>query len=207
MDYGLNEPTTCLWAAVDPQENIYFYDEYGGRNLPIPTQVFSILEKTGQDEIISTMLDGRSAGLRQQTNSGLITVRQQYLEAGLEVIPSATGKAADVEAGILRMKTLLSAGKFKIFRPGYVGDRFYGCPNLIRELTGLVYKIAREGEPLSDKYFGDDHYLDAARYIVGQHYHGTLIEDDIFKPGSLAWLMLKEDQRIRNKATCSEWYD
>lgn len=207
MDYGLYAPTTCLWSAVDHNDCIYFYDEYGGRNLPIPNHVWAIEEKTGKDEITATMLDGRSAGLRQQTNSGLVTIRQQYIEAGLDVIPSATGKAADVEAGLMRMKSLFAAGKFKIFQPGWVGERAYGCPNLAREISSLVYKMTKEGQTPTDKFQGEDHYIDGARYIVGQHYAGATIADETFKPGSLAYLMMKEDQRMRNMMGPHEFYD
>lgn len=207
MDYGLNEPTTCLWAAIDEDEHVYFYDEYGVRNTDIPMQVETILDRTGKDSIHTTLLDGRSAGVRQQTGSGLVTIQSQYIMAGLPVIPSATGKAADVEAGIMRMKTLLAKGKFSIFRPGFVGNRPMGCPNLIREMTSLVYQLPKEGQPPTDKFQGEDHYLDAARYIVGQHYGATVVVDDVFKVGSVPWLFLQEDKRMREAAMPSEWYE
>lgn len=170
MDYGLARPTTCVWAAVDEQENIFFYDEYGASNTPIHYQVDAIGGKTGQDEISATWLDGRSAGLRQQTNSGLITVAEQYRACGLPVIPSATGKAADVEAGILRMKGLFAQNRIHIMRSGEREGRLVGCPNLIRQLLGLCYRVPTEGEPLQDKFHGEDDYLDAARYIIGQRF-------------------------------------
>lgn len=33
MDYGFNDPTTCIWMAVDEAGNLWFYREYGSSNL------------------------------------------------------------------------------------------------------------------------------------------------------------------------------
>ena len=197
MDYGLNSPSTCLWAAVDPEGMVYFYDEWGGRNMPIGSQVQSVRMKTGMDTIDLTLLDGRSAGRREQTNSGLITIAEQYRLAGLPVVPSATGKAADVEAGLLMMKGLLAADRMKIMRQGLVGNRQLGCPNLIREMFGLVYAPIKEGANANDKYLGSDHYIDAARYIVCRHFGMNPIGQKKIERGSIAWDIHQEVNKGR----------
>jgi hypothetical protein len=202
MDYGIAEPTVCLWAAVDEQGAVYLYDEYYVTNTPILQQVDAIVGKSGKDEVIATLLDGRSAGLRQQTQIGLISVAQQYREAGLPVIPSATGKEADVEAGILRIKGLLAGDKLKIFRQGFVGDRRCGCPNLVREMRGLNYTAREEGQPILDKFTGEDHCLDALRYVVTRHYGNSVVGGRKEpRPHTVEW----DIQRELNPAGEEEW--
>ena len=208
MDYGLNSPSTCIWAAIDESGGVWFYNEWGSRNMPIQQQVLSILMKTGLDEIGMTMLDGRSAGRREQTGEGLITIAEQYRLAGLPVVPSATGKAADVEAGLLLMKGLLAADKFHIFRQGYASDnRAYGCPNLIREMFGLVYATAKEGAAPLDKFDGDDHYIDGARYICSRFLSPGQLLTDRPKPqiGSIEWMFQYEQDEALRQAQQEEW--
>jgi hypothetical protein len=77
------------------------------------------------------------------------------------------------DAGITRMRGFISpiAGESRI----YISDR---CVNLIREMRNYMYLPDDEidySKPMSKQTIGDDHAIDALRYIVNQLSYGSFV--------------------------------
>ncbi len=117
LDVGWNK-TAVSFLAIDPDtDTVYMYDEYYmGEQRP---EVHAVAIKA-KGAWIPNVIDPASRGRSQIDGNQLITL---YIQAGLKIQP-ANNK---VEAGILEVLTLMSAGKFKVVRQK--------CRNFLHEIA------------------------------------------------------------------------
>ncbi|HOM27318.1 MAG TPA: terminase family protein [bacterium] len=140
IDHGINDPTVCLWLAVDPNNNYYFYREYYERGLIIHENVKNIIALTGKEKIYKTYIDPTVDKTNPQTN---ISDFRAYIEAGINNLCKAP--LTEIGTKINKVKTFFKAGRIFIFN---------NLLNTIRELSTWSYK--KNGLPER----GNDHTLD-----------------------------------------------
>ena len=130
IDIGLDNPTACIWFAVDAKNNVWVYDEYRVRNTLADVHAENIKTKTigsvattyiGHDVDKTSITDGKSVG-------DIFTSRGIYTYA---VRPNKTA-SIQIVARYLR-----SALEDNPTHPAlYVHER---CGDLIEELLNYVW--------------------------------------------------------------------
>lgn len=152
IDPGLNNPTACLFCAVDYDGNIYVVAEHyeAGKDVTYHSQALhKMADKMGwykdKKGRLNAIIDSAS---NQRTLASSKSVAELFRDNGILV---NTNVDKQLFGGIARMKQYFSMDRIRIFSC---------CTNLIREIKSYWW---REGDNPIKK---DDHCLDALRYYV-----------------------------------------
>lgn len=166
IDHGQNNPTCCLWFAVDFDGNVYCYQEYYEPNELVSNHVKNILEMSriahsgggwSQDEYDATFIDPSTHAQTKEKNGHKYSVADEYSEAGLLTV----GAQNDVLAGINRVKEYLKINPKRWHPTKYdVGGMpmqgsprlfvFENCTNLTEEMGDYHWKPLRAGSEDSE---------------------------------------------------------
>lgn len=147
IDYGYKNPFVCLWAAVDEDGRLYFFDEHYYRKQLIGWHAKKISGRGYENQIKATVAD---------------TDAQDNAEMAAYGIPTVNAKK-DVMVGIRAVKARLAVagdGRPRLFLTR-------SCVNTLKEYYSYHWQEAREGrnekeEPAKES----DHAMDALRYLV-----------------------------------------
>lgn len=199
MDWGENNPTTCMWLAIDPEGNIWLYREYYKRREFTPYHAREIKRLTGREKIEYTVIDPSVKGRRGRSGKN---IDAEYKEEG---IPTMPGNNA-VEAGIARMHKYLFLDPERIhpITKNKGAPRFFvfdDCTHFLEEIESYKRpKPKHDDEDPSEKVLKkDDHTLDAVRYGImsrpdislgSVHRHSTL-KPTINQPSNIEEELLK----------------
>lgn len=140
MDVGWN-CTAAVWGAYNEEEDrwVIWSEHYAKQATPLEN-AHGI---KGRGAWIPGVIDPACTGANQKDGTTLLG---EYQALGLDL----TLADNSVEAGIMRVWTLLSTGKLQIFN---------NCVNLLRELRGYIRD--EKGQIVKQ----DDHACDAMRYL------------------------------------------
>mgnify|MGYP001578964200 CR=1 FL=1 len=145
IDYGYAAPACALWAAVDPEGNVYVYREMYAQKLTSSEQAERILDLTRDEKI-----EWHAADPSMFSKSGTGESHSQvYHRLGIPILPSSNKRVA----GWAIMHEYLGNGRLKIFR---------NCANLIRTIPTLTH--AKNPDDLDSTQ--EDHAVDALRYLL-----------------------------------------
>jgi phage terminase large subunit-like protein len=145
LDFGWDpSPTAVIFAAYNRDDDIvYFYDEYSKLRMT-PREHSLELLKRGCDWMQGVY---DPSGNQSEKNDGS-KLENMYRENGFKYLTKAKNAK---EEGVLKVLQLMQRGKLKIFST---------LTNTLRELR--MYSRKEDG----DIKKGDDHLLDAMRYVV-----------------------------------------
>jgi len=184
LDHGLNNPTAWLWHAVSPTGAVVTYDElYDNERL---------VNDFAQEIHIRNQLAGRVApqiyvgdpAIAQRNAQTGDSIQTAYAMAGVPIVLGNN----DVKIGIDKMNRYLKGGRWAIA----------GCPNLVRELQRVRWKIyetakrRRDNNPREELHKKDDHAPDSARYFFSLMPDLYLPPDDPRKKEFNANMLIKE---------------
>ena len=167
VDFGFDNPTTCLWIAISPGDNgkWYIIDEYYESKQSSDYHVGIILSKSGQHFPVTLTYGDPSAP----------QIMADWAEKGLYISParrdSNTNKGEWVGHGIDIVQERLKISSVDKKPQLFV---FNNCENTIREFETYRWKEERNsqlnnpGRPEK----ANDHLLDALRYFAVS-YRGT----------------------------------
>jgi len=190
IDHGQNNPTACLWGAVDFDGNIYIYQEYYKEKDVVSNHVAKINEmsqiRTTQGDILTdnysyTVIDPSTHAKTLEKDGYRFSVADEYLDAG---IPTISGQN-DVIAGINRVKEYLKIDpeRFHPFLKDKDGESIMGsphlfifasCENLVEEMgqykwksyTGMAVGNPDRDDIKEAPVKRKDHAVDALRYGI-----------------------------------------
>ncbi|MEG1608647.1 MAG: terminase family protein, partial [Clostridia bacterium] len=152
IDPGLNNPTACLFFAVDYDGVVYVVGEHyaSGKDIEYHAQkIFELADKLDWHRDakgrLSAIVDSAST---QHTLASDKSVAELLYEKNILV---NTNVNKQLFSGIARVKDYFASGKILIFE---------NCVNLIRELK--TYWWGKNDTPIKK----DDHALDALRYYI-----------------------------------------
>lgn len=160
VDYGLRNPTSCIWVAVDDEGCMWVFDEYYRSGASIPEHAQAIKAKSGRRKIQYSVID--PATMAHTINNSL-SVAEQFAKEGLFFNPG-DNRVLD---GIAAMQEM-----FRIQEYGFPLLRVFDtCPKLIEELLGYRWLMQMSGgnnekDPREAPVKKNDHGVDALRYIV-----------------------------------------
>lgn len=167
MDWGENNPTTCMWIAIDPEGNMWLYREYYKRQEFTKYHAKVIKEASEGEKIEYTVIDPSVKGRRGRSGRN---IDFEYREEGIENL--VFGNNA-VEAGIARMHKYLFVDPKRIHPvTGLKGaPRFFvfdTCKWFLDEIEGYKREKPKhdDKDPDEKPVKKDDHTLDAVRYGI-----------------------------------------
>jgi len=180
IDPGLANPTACVWAAVDPEGDIYIYDEYEERDLLVKDHAVNIRSRT-KHPVLTTYID--PAGHNRNPETGR-SVQDSYAEYGIYTTPGDN----DFDYGYQKVAEYLQATleDSPTHPKVYVAEH---CVGLIRGLH--QYEWDTPAQTQKEKNLPDrpkkykDHLVDALRYLLSAnpgHVPRGRLEDEPEEP-------------------------
>lgn len=153
LDWGVDAPATAVFVAQSPDGHFYVFDEYGERERTPEEHADSILGQSREyGSFRGNVLDA-SAFRRDQD---LKSVADRYRSKGLMCWPATK----DQLASILWVKHLLKTNMIHFFRGR--------TENTIEEMKCWKWGSKQSGKEVPAR--GNDHYLDAKRYVLDWMY-------------------------------------
>ena len=139
-DHGQNHPTCCLWFAVDPDDNVYVYQEY---YLPgiVSNHCRAIVSMSQGEEYGYSLLPPECWGKDREKDGREWSIADEYSEHGLYCIQANN----NVMAGVNRVGEYFTPHASHIHpRTGQPGAPrlfiFKTCRNLLLELPDYTWK-------------------------------------------------------------------
>lgn len=169
VDFGMNSPTCVLWAALDPEDVLWVYDEHHEAHATAEHHAREVIRRTGGARIEATWVD--PAGDVLQSEDGIDvrrSARAVFQNHGIDITPATKSWIASYEeiGRRLKMRPHAEFGEF----PGIVIHKSR-CPNLIRQLPKYRFasppkaKQRDTKDPREKVVKRDDHAVDALRYL------------------------------------------
>lgn len=165
VDWADSGNTGAEQSAIDEDENIYFFDEYGERNKTVQAHsaaITQMLTDNGPQDY--TLMDLPVNNINQDN---LFSIQHAFRLAGLETIQA---HRANIAIGLDLIKQMLAVDPNRIHPfTGELGSpRIFisrrRCPKLWKQMAELQREIDMESGKV--KYIGEDDNLDPARYIA-----------------------------------------
>jgi len=163
IDFGHRDPFVCLWAAVGPSHELYFYREYYNRDgAPMKFHASQIKGLSDGERISLTVADPESKqSIEDLSFDGITAIpANNDREAGrlrvLEyLMPTADGPAP--------YQTPVSAAWTNKKPRAYF---FNTMSETLREIKFYRWKEGRKVEGEKERTEGEDHAMDVMRYMI-----------------------------------------
>lgn len=167
IDWGYNNPTACIFLAIDPDDNWYVYGEHCQNRLTPQEQSELIKLQSNNDFYRFTLIDPSTD---HDIGDGAKTVRRQFSDSG---IPTQLGRNEPGArwGGISKIIEMLipdpktSKPKLRIFNT---------CKQLRWEMGHYIthqYKHPLDKNPKEEPRKKEDHLVDALRYLTLRNPH------------------------------------
>jgi phage terminase large subunit-like protein len=162
MDHGFNNPTAWLWAAINPDGDVFVFDEHYESGRIVAYHAQKVHEIDQYHERVPDYYVGDPSIRNVDPITGT-SVQLEYVEYG---VPICLGNN-DLRAGLNRVARYLTGinGRPKL----YITKN---CVNLLTELPRLRWstwsskKIAADKNKKEEQHKKNDHACDALRYLI-----------------------------------------
>lgn len=160
MDHGLNNPTAWLYHAASPNGAVVTFDEIYQNNTLVHEYASMIHARNALDFRRAPDIYVGDPSISQRNGQTGDSIHTTYSRAGIPIVLGNN----DVRIGIEKMSKYLRTRKWVITE---------NCPNLIREMMRLRWKIyetakkRKDNNPRPELHKKDDHAPDSARYFFG----------------------------------------
>lgn len=165
IDWADSGVTGAEQSAIDPEENVFFFDEYHERNKTVVEHsagITGMLSSHGKQEYV--LMDLPVNNINQDN---LFSIQNAFRLAGLSTIQA---HRANIAIGLDLMKQYLKVDPNRVhpFTQELGSPRMFiskrRCPYLWKQMRELQRTI--DAETGKVKYIGEDDNVDPARYIV-----------------------------------------
>jgi len=148
LDWGVDAPATCVFVGQASNKVYYVFDEYGAREKTAYEHADNIVKQSKGLTIRGNVLD--SSAFRK--GEDLKSVADKYRERGIVCQPATK----DLLGSIIFVKQLLKTDRLKFVRGK--------TDKTIEEIRSWKWGAKTNGKEIPAK--GNDHYLDALRYVL-----------------------------------------
>lgn len=173
IDHGERNPTACLWCAVSPAGDLYFYREYYEAGKFVSHNAKEIAKMSEGEKIDRTLIDPSVKSARGASGKKLDKEYKEEFgkyEPGFKLIFANN----DVTAGIARVHRYLAIDPMRLHPvtkiPGAPRVFFFNSLTHTRdELEGYRWKkisSTSENDPEEKPRKRDDHCPDVVRYVI-----------------------------------------
>lgn len=160
MDYGINDPTSFIFGAIDPENKILYIigETYlNNRDYKEQAKVYWSAHKEyvpNNNYFKRPVMDGKSINKRNDYN--LKTIGDLFKEEGI-IFNAAK---MDMASRMIKLNTLINVNKLKIFK-----DK---CPNLYKEIINYKFpERTADGKSRGDKPIDkNNHAVNALEFLV-----------------------------------------
>lgn len=160
MDYGINDPTSFIFGAIDPINRILYIigETYlNNRNYKDQAAIYWDAHKEyvpNNNYYKRPVMDGRS--INKRNDYDLKTIGDLFKEEGILFNPAKM----DLSTRILTLNTFIDSGRIKIFK-----DK---CPNLYKEIVNYKFpERTADGKARGDKPVDkNNHAVNALEFLV-----------------------------------------
>lgn len=165
IDWADSGTTGAEVCAIDAEENLYFFDEYGERSRTVTEHSAAIIEmllRHGRQDY--TLMDLPVNNINQ---SNLFSIQDAFRRAGLHTIQA---HRANIQIGLDLMNDYLRIDPNRVhpYTQELGSPRVFisrsRCPRLWKQMAEL--QRSYDVETGKVKYIGEDDNLDPARYIA-----------------------------------------
>lgn len=161
IDFGLKNPFTCLWLAIDPDERLYLYREIYMTGRTVRAHAVKINELSKGERIEATIADHDAEDRATLAENGIQTIAaDKRIKVGIEKIEDRLKLAGDGKPRLYLCRDALVEvdEELKINYKPY---------NTEQEFASYVYPPGIDGKPNKELPVDlDNHGLDALRYGV-----------------------------------------
>lgn len=163
MDHGFNNPTAWLWAQINPDGDVFIFDEYYERFRTVSQHIPFIAEKRKAHVVPSSYCVGDPSIRNTDPITGT-SIQTEYAKGGIGIALGVN----DFSVGVDRVIHYLQGSLGDYSRPKlYISVR---CTNLLWEIRKLQWaswhqkKLAATRNRKEEQMGKDDHLCDALRY-------------------------------------------
>lgn len=203
LDHGLSNPTAVLWAAVDGDDNFWFYDEHYKSGMTVARHKPVIWEKSSGERWRGRSIADPSIFAKNQQDSAtgkVFSIADDYATK----INRGTGKQEHTftwepadnswDEGVNRVQWFFENKKIKILEGR--------CPNLVRELLNLTWD-KKSGLHDKERFDPacDDHACDDLRYAIMTRQRGFRKQTVSELHNTISYQMQRMRQELSKKAT------
>jgi hypothetical protein len=196
MDHGRTNPTSCVWVAVTPENDLIAFQEYLAMDMVVSENVANIIRMSGNEleqigeikvglgmlpryrentdgpeatQYIYDVLDPRT--FRNPDSNSRYTIGDIYKHSGLTRIRPAPLQQIDATVPLMKEMLKIDPKRRHIITGKLGAPRLYflrsGVPRLIMHMKNYRNREEnRNGIPSEKPQSKDDHDLDALRYGV-----------------------------------------
>lgn len=161
IDFGFQNPFTCLWLAIDPDERMYLYRELYMTKRTVRTHAKQINELSAGERIEATVADHDAEDRATLAENGIKTIAaDKRIKVGIEKVEDRLKLAGDGKPRLYLCRDALVEvdEELKINYKPY---------NTEQEFASYVYPPGIDGKPNKELPVDlDNHGLDALRYGV-----------------------------------------
>ena len=136
IDLGVDDPTACLWFAVDSEQNVYLYKEYYESNRPTEDHAEDICMMSGKDKYSGTIFDHHGLG------------KQLIIDYNRLGVKGTDHKEHRIVAGIARVQQLLKLQGVEHKPKLFVFDN---CIHTIKEFESYRWDTRKRDLDLNSK--------------------------------------------------------
>lgn len=163
IDFGFRNPFCCLWAARDPDNVWWFYDEHYEAGRTVEYHAAQIIAKSYRRKFVATYADTGGDFLPTGTEGYRVSGRKELTKFGI----TCSNAVRDLWSGIESVRRALMTPEGAP-GPGIRVSRTH-CPNLVREFPSYRVKpqaSTQQSDPHELPVKMDDHAVDPCRYII-----------------------------------------
>lgn len=157
VDYGINDPTHCVFSAFSTEtKKLYVFAEYRVNNSDIKTIAKGYrkeIRTNGTDLEGLLMLPKFDAKSYNKRESDLVSIGSMFEDEGLFFSPAS----ASHEARIIKLNSLINHNQIEVYST---------CEFLIEEILHYKFKLDRTGAPTSQPEDGRDHGITALEFSL-----------------------------------------
>lgn len=124
IDHGQNNPTACLWIAVDFEGNLFVYREYYKPSAAVSAHTKAINALSIGEKYLYTVIDPSTHAKTREKDGHTFSVADEYLDAGIATVRGQN----DVTAGINRTQEYFMPRPTRFHPFLYVKDIGQGHP-------------------------------------------------------------------------------
>ena len=188
IDHGQVHPTACLWGAIDPDGNIFVYQEYYRPGI-VSDHVKEIKRMSGEEKYFETLLPPECWGKTREKEGKLWSIYDEYWEHGVNCVRANN----EVNGGINRVGEYFKIDPERVHPlTGEKGSPalfiFKNCKNLIIEIPEYGWKDQKTEEKAKEapKKVKDD-ACDSLRYMIMSRPSPKTLKKDETPYGSFKW--------------------
>lgn len=169
IDPAATGPTACIWAAINPNGDVYFYREYEEKDHIVSDHAKNLLVRSGNDKIDLWLIDAFWAAARNAETHR--QGQQLYKDAGIPVRLSTRDAAYALDV----MREYLAASIEKTSRHSklYVFNTLHKFKSEIETYVWDSFaKGSQKGQTKDKPMKKNDHLINAAQYLLALNPRG-----------------------------------